>query len=78
MNGKSVEMRKTIEPLIPSSLSAAVKAGPIEGSMWCLIIDNNAAAAKIRQLSPSLEAHLRSKGWDVKSIKIKIQTSRNN
>jgi hypothetical protein len=76
LNGASVEMLKAIAPLIPSALRTAIKAGPIEGSMWCLIIDNNAAAAKIRQLSPSLEAHLRSKGWDVNSIRIKVQTAR--
>jgi hypothetical protein len=72
----SVARLKSIEPLIPGSLRPAVKAGPIEGPVWCLILDNNAAAAKIRQLLPSLEAHLRVKGWDVNSIRVKVQSSR--
>jgi hypothetical protein len=76
LNGDSVAMLKSIEALIPSALRTAVKAGPIEGSVWCLILNNNAAAAKIRQISPSLEAHLRTKGWDVQSIRIKVQITR--
>lgn len=67
---------KSIEPLIPTSLRKAVQAGPIEGSVWCLILDNNAVAAKIRQLLPSLESHLRTKGWEVNAIRLKIQTPR--
>lgn len=63
---------KAIEPLLPPSLHNSVKAGPIEGSVWCLIIKNNAAATKIRYLLPSLEAHLRTKGWNVQSIQLKV------
>jgi hypothetical protein len=76
LNADSVAMLKTIEPLIPSALQTAIKAGPIDDGVWCLILTNNAAAAKIRQLSPSLEAHLRTKGWNVKSIRIKVQIKR--
>lgn len=72
----SVARLKAIEPLIPGSLRSAIKAGPIEGSVWCLIMENNAAAAKIRQISPALTAHLRVKGWDVSSIRLKVQITR--
>lgn len=67
---------KSIEPLIPVTLRSAVKAGPIEGLGWCLILDNNAVASKIRQLLPALESHLRSKGWEVNSIRLKVQMTR--
>jgi hypothetical protein len=73
LNAESVSMLKAIEPLIPSALRTTLKAGPIEDVVWCLIVINNAAAAKIRQLTPALEAHLRTKGWGVKSIRIKVQ-----
>ena len=73
----SVARLKAIESLLPSSLRLAVKAGPIEGPVWCLILDNNAAAAKIRQILPALEAHLRTKGWDVSTIRLKVQITRN-
>ncbi|MFZ2739554.1 MAG: hypothetical protein WBI20_02690 [Burkholderiaceae bacterium] len=67
---------KAIESLIPSALRSSVKAGPIEGLSWCLLLDNNAAASKIRQLLPALEAHLRSKGWDNIAIRLKIRVAR--
>ena len=64
---------KTVESLIPVALRKAVRAGPIEGTVWCLILDNNAIASKIRQLLPSLESHLRTKGWEVSAIRLKVQ-----
>ncbi len=68
---------QAIETLIPEHLRRAVKAGPIEGPVWCLLVDNNATAAKIRQLLPALQAHLRIKGWQVNSIRLKVQAHRN-
>ncbi|QNP49717.1 hypothetical protein [Diaphorobacter aerolatus] len=62
-----------IQPLIPPGMRATIQAGPIEGSTWCLLVKGNAAASKLRQLLPSFEAHLRTKGWDVQLIRIKIQ-----
>ena len=64
---------KSIESLLPGSLRAAVHPGPIEGPVWCLLLDNNAVAAKIKQLVPALQAHLRSKGWEVTAIRLKVQ-----
>lgn len=62
-----------IESMIPVVLRAAVTAGPIDGSNWCLIVNSSAAAAKIRQLLPAMEAHLRTKGWQVSAIRLKVQ-----
>lgn len=67
---------KAIEPLIPLPLRPFVQAGPIDGGNWCLILDNNAVAAKIRQLLPVLESHLRVKGWEINAIRLKVQASR--
>ena len=64
---------KAIESLIPVVLRPAIKAGPIDGTNWCLLVGSNAAAAKIRQLLPALEAHLRIKGWQVSAIRLKVQ-----
>ena len=69
----SVARLQSILPLIPHPMHASVKAGPIDGEVWCLLLDNNAVAAKLRQLVPALEAHLRSKGWQVASIRLKVQ-----
>lgn len=71
----SLARLKAIQPLIPAALQASVKAGPIDGPVWCLILDNNATAAKIRQLLPSIESLLRTQGWEVTSIRLKVQLS---
>lgn len=70
----SSERLKAIELLLPAGLRQSVQAGPIDGSTWCLLVKSNAAAAKIRQLLPALQAHLRSRGWEVNSIRLKVQT----
>lgn len=69
----SVARLKAVEPMIPAVLRSFVTAGPIDGANWCLIVKNNAAAAKLRQLLPAMEAHLRSKGWQVNAIRLKVQ-----
>ena len=67
---------KAIEPLIPVALRPAIQAGPIDGASWCLLLSNNAVAAKVRQLTPALLAHLRTKGWEVNAIRLKVQMPR--
>lgn len=64
---------KAIEPLVPAALLPHMQAGPIDDKGWCLIVDSSAAAAKIRQLLPALEAHLRVRGWEGTSIRVKVQ-----
>jgi hypothetical protein len=73
---ESAQRLKSIQPLLPAPLRSCVQPGPIEGTVWCLLLDNNAAAAKIKQLLPALEAHLRSKGWEVNAIRLKVQMPR--
>jgi hypothetical protein len=67
-----------ILPLIPQPLRAAVKAGPIDatvdGTTWCLIVEGNAAVAKLRQLLPKFQAHLLSKGKQVTEIRLKVRS----
>jgi hypothetical protein len=69
---ESNDRLKAIESLLPEALRPAVKAGPIEGESWCLLVSSNAAAAKIRQLLPLIRTHLVGKGWKVTSIRLKI------
>lgn len=64
---------KAVESLIPSALRRQVKPGPIEGTAWCLLVDGSAAAAKLRQVVPDLQAHLCDCGWQVTAIRIKVQ-----
>ena len=69
----SVARLAAVQALIPTTLRASVTAGPIDGLVWCLLLDNNATAAKMRQLVPSLQSHLRTKGWVIDSIRLKVQ-----
>ena len=65
---------RALDPLIPVALRASITAGPIDGDAWCLLVSNTASAAKLRQLLPSLESALKSRGWVVNSIRVKVQT----
>lgn len=66
---------KSLGSIIPRGLQASIQAGPIEGGEWCLLISNTAVAAKVRQLVPAMQAHLRTKGWEVNAIRLKVQMS---
>jgi hypothetical protein len=69
---ESVERLQAVEQLIPPPLRAAVKPGPIDGTTWCLLVDSNAAAAKLRQILPALQSKLSSRGWEVTSIRLRV------
>ena len=69
---ESNDRLKAIEPLIPETLRLALRAGPIDGESWCLLVNGNAAAAKIRQLIPVIQASLLRQGWKVASIRLKV------
>jgi hypothetical protein len=73
---ESGERLKAVESVIPAPLRSSLRAGPIEGTSWCLLVDNNAAAAKLRQVVPALLNRLRDRGWEVTSIRLKVQTDR--
>lgn len=69
---ESNERLKAIESLFPETLRPAIKAGPIDGKNWCLLVNGNAAAAKTRQLLPLIQARLLRGGWQVTTIRLKI------
>ncbi|MCY7371187.1 MAG: hypothetical protein LH479_10055 [Polaromonas sp.] len=61
-----------IAPLVPEALRPYVKAGPLDDKSWCLLVSGNAAAAKLRQMLPSIQAHLKNSGLTVPSIRLKV------
>ena len=63
---------QSILPLLPVSLRSLVQAGGVDGETWHILVPNSAVAAKLRQFLPSLCAHLRTKGWNVQTILVKV------
>jgi len=65
---------RAILPLLPASLRVLVQSGGVDDDTWCLLVPNSAVAAKLRQTVPALCAHLRTKGWNVNSIRVKVKS----
>ena len=63
---------RAITPLLPLALRQVVQSGNVEDDAWCLLVPHAAAAAKLRQLLPALAAHLRTKGWPVTQVQVKV------
>ncbi len=69
---ESKQRLAAVLPLLPPGLRQGLKAGPIDGQTWCILVPNNAVSAKLRQLEPALLAHLRTHGWQVQQLRLKI------
>ena len=67
---------KELRSVLPPALLAQVQSGPMDGGLWTLLVRHPAAASKIRQFVPALAAHVRSKGWPVERIEVKVQVPR--
>ena len=70
---ESNAMFASILPLLPGALAASVRPGPLDESGWSLLCANASVAAKLRQLAPRLEDHLRERGHVVAAVRIKVQ-----
>jgi hypothetical protein len=66
---------EALRPLLPAPLLEAVRAGPLDDTTWVLLVRNAAAAAKLRQWVPELQAALQARGWEGPVIKIKVSAS---
>lgn len=65
---------QALAPMLPPAIRQGLKAGPIEGTEWCILVANNAMAAKLRQLVPDMQTRLLQLGWEVQCIRLKIQS----
>ncbi|NML17543.1 hypothetical protein [Azohydromonas caseinilytica] len=59
--------------ILPAALRQQLRAGPVDGEGWTLLAPNAAVAAKLRQLLPRIEQHLRDAGFGDKRIRIHLQ-----
>jgi hypothetical protein len=72
LSRESTQRLEAVQQLIPPAMRSAVRAGPVDDGVWCLLVRGSAAAAKLRQLLPALQAQLRAQGWPKESIRIKV------
>jgi hypothetical protein len=63
----------SVQDLLPATLRSSVRAGPLDDTTWVLLVDNAAAAAKLRQLLPALVGRLSESGWAGPEPKVKVQ-----
>jgi len=63
---------EAVRALLPAALLGSVRPGPLDEAAWLLLVDHAAAAAKLRQMQPALQAALASGGWPAPPVKIKI------
>ena len=60
---------------LPAALGAHVRPGPVDEAGWSLLAANASVAAKLRQLQPRLEELLRERGWELSTIRVKVQSA---
>lgn len=63
---------QALRTVLPQTLWSQIQSGPILDGLWTLLVAAPAAAAKIRQWVPALQAHVRSRGWPVERIEVKV------
>jgi len=73
---QSAHYLSSIQTVLPAGLGAQIKAGPIDENGWCLLVQHNAAGAKLRQLLPVISVHLRTQGHPVHQIRVKVMSNR--
>jgi hypothetical protein len=71
---ESNERFEAIAPVIPPTLKAHVRPGPVGENGWALLVSNPSVAAKLRQLLPALDEALQAKGWPPTALRVKITT----
>lgn len=72
---ESKDRFEAIRPALPDLLVRSIAPGPVDEEGWALLVSNASVAAKLRQLKPRLEEILRQRGWQVSSIRIRVQSS---
>jgi hypothetical protein len=70
--GAARERLDIIAPLLPAPLRQSVRAGALDDQAWCLLAPHNAAAAKLRQLAPSITAALRARGLPDLALRLQV------
>lgn len=70
--GQSLAMWEMVRHEIPESLASSVTVGGLEDRQWHLVAAHASAAAKLRQLVPTMEAALARQGLGDRRIVVRV------
>ena len=76
MASESAARLDVIRPLLPPALRDVVQSGTPEPKAWALLVPHNSAAAKLRQLLPTLLCALQAADHPVQIIRVKVVQAR--
>ncbi len=72
---RMASLQKDVRLILPP-MYANCEALAIQEGVLTLAVPSSAVAAKLKQQTPKLQAALQKKGWQVDSVRIKIQVGR--
>jgi hypothetical protein len=72
---RMASLQKDVRLILPP-MYANCEALSIQDGVLTLAVPSSAVAAKLKQQTPKLQAALQKKGWQVDSVRIKIQVGR--
>ncbi len=68
-----LKIRAAVSAALPLPMRGAFDVVKIENNSLTLTVSSAAFAAKFRQLSPRVTAHVQSLGWNLTEIKLRVQ-----
>lgn len=71
--GRLLRLQSTFEEVVPAALARTCRIANFRSGVIFIHAENGAVAAKLRQITPSLNDHFRSRGVQVTEIRFKVQ-----
>ncbi len=68
-----IEMQQVFTEIAPKPLAQSGRVGRLTHGSLLLFADNGSAAAKLRQLTPSLLVKFQKRGYEVTAIRVEVQ-----
>ena len=73
---QAVRCFEQVRPLLPETLAALVRPGPIDAGTWTLFVEHASAAAKLRQLLPALQVAASAVDASIAQVRLKVVSGR--
>ena len=69
----SQQCAQSISEMVPAPLRPYLAYGQIDEGEWCILVQGNAIAAKVKHLLPLWLNRLQQQGYDVQRIRLRLQ-----